>query len=210
MHKKAVAPGMAVQTAGTCSSLNQRRPSALHGRPLRRARRRRVQGQRADPPKVEPGIALVTKAELCGTGCQVGACWWPTTPRGGALRSRRPADGRVRRGPAHHRPKQMVGLATSRVAGELDEHLHCSESGRCSYHRDQPHPARRGLSVDNARSMRSQTVFRPDRQRHNRHTGGDNQRVLDQTAAGLTNARHCALTACQRQIGKRYGGCNCR
>ena len=67
-----------------------------------------------------------------------------------------------------------------------------------------------GLSVDNARLMRSQTVFRPDRQRHNRHTGGDNQRVLDQTAAGLTNARHCALTACQRQIGKRYGGCNCR
>ena len=120
---------MTVQTAGTCSSLNQRRPSALHGRPLRRARRRRVQGQRADPPKVEPGIALVTKAELCGTGCQVGACWWPTTPRGGALRSRRPADGRVRRGPAHHRPKQMVGLATSRVAGELDEHPHCSGTG---------------------------------------------------------------------------------
>ena len=69
------------------------------------------------------------KAELRGPGCHIGACWWLITPRGGALRSRRPAGGRVRHGPAHRRPRQMLGLATSRV-GALDEYPHCKrESG---------------------------------------------------------------------------------
>lgn len=49
----------------------------------------------------------------------------------------------------------------------------------------------------------------PDCQRNNRSAQRNNQRVLDQTALGLTQARYASLTGCQCQVSQRHGACHC-
>jgi hypothetical protein len=93
--------------AGTCASLNKSRRSARHGGLLRRVRWWQVQvSELIYPAKSSPGSPF----------------------------SLRPTCAALAVTPAHRRPEQMVSLATSRVVGALDEHLHCSESrpSRCA------------------------------------------------------------------------------